>query len=210
EVDRTLDNSGRQRRAIINSKNFLPKWLQKLVREARQRGINLKIMPGGFKRRKQNTSCYMYSEKVIHWDIEFKFIHALDDKVVDNLDQLLAEDLPVSHSEFSSISRRVCEDTPLSSVLSKYIDSNDSVDDHEENRKLLLYRKTGITGISVLYRKENVAEKQHKYFELDLNGTIGHNLVRKTVIEFPTFLVVLNQFKHLFDIIDEKALKVNT
>ncbi|CAG2104237.1 unnamed protein product [Medioppia subpectinata] len=179
DVDRTLDNSGRQRRAIINSKNMLPKWLQKLVREARVRGIDLKIMPGGFKRRKQNTTCFMYANNTINWDIEFKFIHALDNKEMKNLDQLLADDLVVSHSEFSCVDRRVSEETPLLTLLSKYIETNDLIDCYERNCKLVLYRKTGIDGISVLFRKENLGSKEHKYYELDVNKTIKDNLVRK-------------------------------
>ncbi|XP_054164159.1 box C/D snoRNA protein 1-like [Oppia nitens] len=204
DVDQTLDNNCRQRRAIINSKQIMPKWLQKLSKEARNRGTNLKIMPGGFTRRKQNTTCFMYNDNTINWDIELKFIHAIDSKDLKNLDQLLAEDLVISHSEFSCTERRINENTSLSTILTKYIGDNDLIDNYDKNRKLMLYRMLGLDGISVLFRKEKCGLKNNKYYEIDLNKSIKDNLFRRLVIEFPTFLVILNKFKYLFDICDDK------
>ena len=52
--------------------------------------------------------------------------------------------------------------------------------------------------VAVLLRLESSAAK---YCELDLSKSIKENLVQKTIIEFPTFVVILSEYKHLFDVI---------
>lgn len=171
-----------------------------MVREARLRGIDLKIMPAGFQRRKRNTTCFMYNEKTINWDIELKFVHSLDSHIVKDLDQILSDDLVVSHTEMTFLKTRISENTTLLSLISEFIETNNSEENLERDRKLFLYRNSGIEGISILFKDESREQKERLYFDLDFNKTIKENLRGKTVIEFPTFLVILNKFKHLFEI----------
>jgi len=158
-------------------------------------------MPAGFQKRKNNTTCYMYNEKTINWDIDCKFPHALDQNGLKNLEEVLNDDLVVSHSEYSLIKRRISENVILSELISQFISTNDINDNYEQNRRLIFYRNCGIEGISVLFKLEFQNLKHKKYIELDLNKTIKENLFGKTVIEFPTFVFILNKFKHSFDII---------
>ena len=164
-------------------------------------------MPAGFKRRKQNTTCFMYSQKTINWDIELKFVNAIDPKLTDELDSdKLSDNLVESQSEVCLIKHRVSENIKLAEVISELIELNDSM---ETKSKLLLYHKTGLEGISVLLRDESRTSKR-QYFELDISKNIKDNLRHKTVIEFPTFLIVLNKFKHLYECFDDLPKEVKT
>ena len=163
-------------------------------------------MPAGFQRRKRNTTCFMYNEKAILWDIEFRFIHALDTQSEAELNRIMAQDLVASYSEYSCVKPRISETTKLMSLLTQFIETNDSIESLEKDNKLFLYQNIAIEGISVLFRDENCGKKQQKYYELDLNQSIREILSRKTVIEFPTFLVILKKFKHLFEIISKEVV----
>jgi len=157
-------------------------------------------MPAGFQKRKQNTTCFMYNEKSIHWDIECKFPHALEEVDHKNLDEAVSDDLVISHSEFKVINRRIPENMKLSDLVSQYVAPNDCIENKEQNHKLSLYQNCGLHGISVLFKLEYQHLKHQKYIELDLSKTIKDNLVGKTIIEFPTFVIILNKLKHSFDI----------
>lgn len=145
----------------------------------------------------------MYSQKTINWDIEVKFVNAINLQVIDKSAQLSDQTSIVSQSEVCFLKHRVCENTKLSDIISELIESKDST---EKNRKLDSYRKTGPEGIHVLFRDESRTSKR-KYYELDVNKSIKDNLKDKTVIEFPTFLVVLSEFKHTFDCFDRSPIK---
>lgn len=167
-----------------------------MIREARFRGIRLKLMPAGFQKRKQNTTCFMYNEKSIHWDIECKFPHALEEVDHKNLDEAVSDDLVISHSEFKVINRRIPENMKLSDLVSQYVAPNDCIENKEQNHKLSLYQNCGLHGISVLFKLEYQHLKHQKYIELDLSKTIiliiiANNYIIDLTQRFNKFLFII-------------------
>ncbi|KAJ1531060.1 hypothetical protein ONE63_005889 [Megalurothrips usitatus] len=171
-----------QRDPIKGGARFLPGYLQHLGRASRDRGMRLHFLPRRFQRARENSSRVIpcTPERLIYWRIEWLFPQA----------------------GVRLISDKVAETTRLVEALSPLLDPNsDETKDHRE--QLQYYFSAGTSGVCALMRVGEM--EKHRYHLLDLDATIRGNLVRKSVVEFPSILIVLKDHKYSFDIYDSDA-----
>lgn len=189
--NRQIDGIKRQKRNIVQSLTDLPNWLMKLKFEANRRFIKLKILPAGFKRRLQNKSTFMYSSKEIHWDVELVF-----------------PDLNLKRSENSNAKRitfhvhRVPEKRKLKDLLDVYLKPQSLIDNQALNSALKFYHAADEHEIAVLIKLSF-----ELYVKLDQRMSIGDCLKGKSIIEYPTLLVVLARNLAKYKLVGEKELK---
>lgn len=181
EGSRLLDCLKRDRQNIIKSKDQLPPWLKKLVYEARCRGTRLKILPAGFEKRNKSKTTFMYDKKEILWDIELIFTHIT---VKGNLIE-----------KPSSITlNRMSEKKTLSEIIQSILNPTDIMERINLWKFLTSYRLTDPSSIVVLLSNGK------KFHEVDMNQNLAKILECKTIVEYPTFVVTLTEFKDLFPI----------
>lgn len=172
ETSRIISNASRDKTKHYRSHRYtLPMYLHKLRKEARIRGIMLKILPPHFTQRKSNNSYYSNQEKLIYWKIKWIFSDA---------DTIYNDILP--------------ENTVMNIALEKYIDPDCSCE--EIKRQLIIYQAASYNGIKALHYDE----KEKKFYELDTSQTIKRNLEGKTIIEFPSIYVILASSSCAYDI----------
>ncbi|RWS04226.1 box C/D snoRNA protein 1-like protein [Dinothrombium tinctorium] len=99
---------------------------------------------------------------------------------------------------FTCVDHRVAENITIGKVLEKYVKPNN---DCEWQKKFALYQSAGFKSICVLLKLQI-----NKYLEIELSNTVAEALNGKTIIEFPTFYVVLKDAKHEFEIVDEDEM----
>lgn len=196
DYNRQLDGIKRQKRNVVQSLNDLPNWLKKLKYEAFRRMIKLKILPAGFKRRLQNKTTYMYSTKEILWDIELVFV---DLNLKSNKNKS-TEDNQMKRITFHI--QRVSENQKLNDLLSVYLKPANLIDNQQLNSLLKFYYNATEDEISILIKLSF-----DNYLELDQKMTINECLKNKTIIEYPTILVVLKKNLKNYNLIQETELK---
>ena len=148
-----------------------PVSVKHFVNNARKRGVTVHLLPNGMSKRKNNSSYYDSKRDVMEWRIEWHFPSA---------------QVPVDMSE-----RHATETQSLRSLLEPYLVGN--ADNAVIMSQLLKYTEAGFEGISILMRREFVKSKTAVYYKLDIDKSIAENLQRKAVVEYPVFLVVLNE-----------------
>ena len=190
DYNRQIDGLKRQKRNIVQSLNDLPNWLQKLIYEANRRAIKLKILPAGFQRRLQNKTAFIYSTKELHWDIELIFTD-LNSKQYDC--KLMKKRLKLHLN-------RVPENKVLKEVLDQFLKPTSLIDNQNLNNLLKFYQESD--EISVLIKLSF-----NHYIELDQQSKLNECLKYKTIIEYPTMLVILKKNLSNYNLIDEKALR---
>ena len=161
----------------------LPPALKKLVGEANSRGVILKLMPRGMTRRKINTSFYAYRSKKFFWRIEWIFKeHVKENQVI-----------------FTS--ERVDDSTILRDPLEKILNSIKATTNSGDSEFAISQRKqfresckeyleTPIEDFHILISSMNTPSNRPYYDKLDLNLSLHQNFEGKTIIEFPTLLIV--------------------
>lgn len=153
-------------------------YLQHLYKLKQQAGVyktNIKFLPYSFIKRKQNTTFLHFKRNLIYWHIEWVFVNADNLKMVDN---------------------KVLETEKLGNALHKYFIKQDDVVIQE---KLAYYQACDITGVKVFLKAEQCSG--NRYYEIDLSETVRECLRDKTIVEYPTFYVVLKEHAHIFDVI---------
>lgn len=191
DYSRQMNGIKRQKRNIVQSLNDLPNWLKKLKFEANRRQIKLKILPAGFRRRLQNKSTFMYSSKEISWDVE-----------------LLFTDLNLKHRSGSAEKpitfhvHRVSEKRTLKDLLATYLKPQHPITGQQLNGVLKLYHDAGEHEIAVLIK----LSFDH-YVQLEPRMSIGDCLKGKSIIEYPTMVVVLKKNLSKYKVVGEKELR---
>lgn len=137
---------------------------------------NIKYLPSCFVKRKQNTTILHFKSNVIYWHIEWIFVNADNLRMVD---------------------KKVAETEKLGSVLYKHL--TDEIDTVVQE-KLQYYKACDVNGIRVFLKAEQCAG--NKYYEVDLTENVRDNLRNKTIVEYPTFYVVLKEHASIFNLID--------
>ena len=189
DYNRQMDGIKRQKRNIVQSLNDLPNWLKKLKFEANRSMVKLKILPAGFKRRLRNKSTFMYATKEIHWDVELVFT-----------------DLHLKGADSEKPKRitfhvhRVPEKRALKELLDAYL--KPQTDNQQLNRALKFYHAADPQEICVLIKLSF-----DYYVELDQRMSIGDCLKGKSIIEYPTLLVVLRKSLARYKVVAEKELR---
>ncbi|KAF8782357.1 Box C/D snoRNA protein 1 like protein [Argiope bruennichi] len=165
-IGRTIDNAQRSKKKF-GLMHYLPHNLYRLQKAARERKIDLHILPLMFARRKASTTFLRYNDRRIFWKLEWKF----------------------PQCDFTSCDDRVDEDMLLGACLDKYL-LPESID--IAGNKLMYYQSLGHKGVSVFLKKESSAANENKYVLLNQNKSLKRNFRGKKIIEFPTLLVVPN------------------
>lgn len=194
--DRQMNGIKRQKRNIVQSLNELPNWLKKLRYEANRRSINLKILPAGFKRRLENKTTFMYSSKEIFWDVEILFKN-LNLKENDSMKSVKNPKKITFHIE------RVPETNKLKNLVEKYLKPDNLIDNLHLNSLLKHYQNANEDELAYLIKLSF-----NHYVKLDQESTINECLKNKTVIEFPTIIVILKKNLVDYNLVEEDDLRV--
>lgn len=170
---RFLEDAGRKKyrahKDMRKRRHNLPEFIKELEKQASSRKINLRLMPYPMTRRKNNFTTYHFKSRSILWQIEWVFPQA-DTTVVD---------------------KRKCETDTLESILQGHIGPDgDPITKH----KLMPYFRAGITNWKLFLKDENSVASQTRYHTLDISKSITDNLADKTLIEYPTIIVVLRKY----------------
>ncbi|XP_033301048.1 box C/D snoRNA protein 1 [Bombus bifarius] len=191
EVGRTVEQLKRDPLKKCTRQLNLPMHLNKLKTATFKRNVNLQFMPQHFSRHKNNTTYLNWKTSELFWRIEWIFPQAECTKWV---------------------TERALESTRLSLLIEEILDPTKSVEnknDIEElnlrirlNERLQFYQAAGLSGIKILLKAEKVVKSDLKFYELDVRLSLKENLENKTIIEFPTLYIILNDHSHMYEIID--------
>lgn len=178
---------------------------QRLVRQARQRGIRLLLMAPGMQRHVMNKSTKYDSKKdIINWKVEF-VIHSFSASTESDHQSTKTESFKLILT-----CDRIPESDALNDHLSKLFERNTSHSAPSLHRSTLI-QFCNVSNTKVINRKVCVLMKkipckssQPSFSRIDLNKTLKEILQQTTVIEFPTFDIVLEEHMKKFPIfIDE-------
>ncbi|XP_064649757.1 box C/D snoRNA protein 1-like [Lineus longissimus] len=174
DLDRSL---WRYRKNKIVNGNNRPHYQIRLRKEAHHRGIKLQLLPEGFKKRKINSSVYVFSQKAIRWHIELQF--------------------PKVKQEASLI--RVHEGSLLGDELKTYLNS--------PTTSHLLWKdfRDNFDELTLLVESEKTNSRQNLYRRVDPSKSISDNLKGHLVVEFPSIHVVTKDELGRYRLVGEEA-----
>ena len=187
ETEQLIDRAARNRRQVTkcySNQSELPAHLMKLRFEARKSGTRLKILPKGFKKRMENETIYFYSGKEIQWTINWVF-HDYD---------YHKENDEQSLKVFEFMDKRVSEKKVIQDILKQvYFHPEDPLENYDRVRLLSNFIDKNL---AVFLRMEprNV-KSPTTYLPIDPNCTLTKALEGKTVVEYPTFIIVNQLYK---------------
>ena len=154
-------------------------------------------MPSSFKKAKLNCSLYVHKEKVILWDIEFIFPYCSKKTVPceDNQNDELIELHSPSSVLFSVTFKknRINENSILKSLIIDLIQSEEWKNNSEyENIDVSSrhYKDTLLEQIVVLFKHDS----GKFYYKLDVNKSLLENFANKTIVEYPTLVIILQKY----------------
>ncbi|KAM7098604.1 box C/D snoRNA protein 1 [Molossus nigricans] len=165
DVARTADHISRDtllKRPLSNKHMYFMK------NRARRQGINLKLLPNGFTKRKENSTFFDKKKQQFCWHVKLQF--------------------PQSQAVY--IEKRVPDDKTINEILRTYIDPEKS--DPVIRQRLKAYIRSQ-TGVQILMKVENMQQNLVRYYELDPHKSLLDNLRNKVIIEYPTLHVVLKE-----------------
>ncbi|XP_053326333.1 box C/D snoRNA protein 1 [Spea bombifrons] len=167
---RFLEDAGRVSESAARDR-LLPrqtsnKYLNFMKNRARKQGIDLKILPIGFTKRRANSTFFHKKEQRFYWHLKLQF--------------------PQSQAEYTE--KRIPDNKKLEEILQKYIDPEAS--DAVIRQRLRVYTSSS-SGVKVFMVLEQKGPGLDRFSELDLNKSLLENLRNKTVIEYPTLRVLL-------------------
>ncbi|MEE6494601.1 hypothetical protein FKM82_001806, partial [Ascaphus truei] len=145
------------------------KFLNYLKNRGRRHAIDLKILPIGFTKRRENSTFFNKKEQRFYWHLKLLF--------------------PQSHAEYTQ--RRVPDSKTLHEILKAYIDPAES--DPVIRQRLKAYVMCQ-SDVKVFMKVEQRQHSSIRYYELDSSKSLLENLKNKTIIEYPTLHVVLKEF----------------
>ncbi|XP_048588752.1 box C/D snoRNA protein 1 isoform X2 [Nematostella vectensis] len=173
---RFLEDTGRvaysATRDASNKRRQLNRNVTCFLKQARRSGVCLKLMAHGMKKRKENSSFFDYRKKHLMWRLHWVFPH--------------------SNAEYSD--KRVSEHEVIGEVLKRYIDP--IAGDPVVRQRLKLYCQAGVDNICIFMKKENQPANKQRFYRVDMSKSIREFLQNKTIIEFPSFHVVLCDKSH--------------
>ena len=170
-----------------------------LVRQAESKGIALLRMPCGMQRRQSNTTRFQKKTGVISWKIELCF-HVpksmLDDERgggSSSYRSTAAQDGSAALPKFLRVESELSESSTLSEELGKHLDV------HPHNTatrsRLRWFANAPRDSLVLLMKRLPCSSASPKYFKLDPNAPLSESLKGKTIIEFPTIDVVVDEDK---------------
>ncbi|XP_027958217.1 box C/D snoRNA protein 1 isoform X1 [Eumetopias jubatus] len=175
DVARTADHISRDaflKRPISNKHMYFMK------NRARRQGINLKLLPNGFTKRKENSTFFDKKKQQFCWHVKLQF--------------------PQSQAVY--IEKRVPDDKTINEILRPYIDPEKS--DPVIRQRLKAYIRSQ-TGVQILMKVEYMQQNLVRYYELDPYKSLRDNLRNKVIIEYPTLHVVLKESSHDMEVLHQ-------
>lgn len=157
---------------IMKNQSRLNLRFLKLRKEANSRQVRLYFLNNGLTKRKKNQSIFKSQEQTIHWMLEIVFPNATN----------------------FTVYRKFNENLKIHEILEKCLKEN-------ENKQLDFYRAEGANNLRVLLKAEGLKKCSSRFHEMDIQKSLKSNLSRKTIIEFPTIMVVINHSADDFDVI---------
>ncbi|XP_057570283.1 box C/D snoRNA protein 1 isoform X2 [Hippopotamus amphibius kiboko] len=175
DVARTADYISRDaflKRPISNKHMYFMK------NRARKQGINLKLLPNGFTKRKENSTFFDKKKQQFCWHVKLQF--------------------PQSQAVY--VEKRVPDDKTINELLRPYIDPEKS--DPVIRQRLKAY-VCSQTGVRILMKVENMQQNLVRYYELDPDKGLLDNLRNKVIIEYPTLHVVLKEYSNDMEVLHQ-------
>jgi len=162
-----------------------------LVRHAELKGVNLLRMPLGMERRKSNTTKFN-KKKVITWKIELCF-HTPTAHTTSSTGDNCNDDGSKEHiiPKMLKVESQMSETSTLSEELGKHLDvhpGNSTI-----RSQLRSFANVPRDKLILFLKRLPCSSAAPQYYGLDRDATLGENLNGKTVIEFPTIDVVLEE-----------------
>ncbi|XP_044528769.1 box C/D snoRNA protein 1 isoform X1 [Gracilinanus agilis] len=145
--------------------------LNYMKNRARRHNIDLRILPIGFTKRRENSTMFDRKEQRFYWHLKLLF--------------------PQSHAEY--VEKGVPGDKKLHEILRNYIDPEKSDPVIRQRLKVYVFSETGV---QILMKIENMQHNLVRYYELDPCKSLIDNLKDKVVIEYPTLHVILKGSKN--------------
>ncbi|XP_059839690.1 box C/D snoRNA protein 1 isoform X2 [Hypanus sabinus] len=134
---------------------------------ARKCGVNLRLLPIGFTKRRENSTFYHKKDQMFYWHVKLVF--------------------PQSCATYTE--KRVADSKTLEELLSRFIDPLES--DPVIRQKLKTYVLASPDQVCIFLKVEGRKCSSVRYHRLESSQTLAENLRQKTVIEYPTLYVVL-------------------
>uniref|UniRef100_A0A8C3TWM2 Box C/D snoRNA protein 1 n=1 Tax=Catharus ustulatus TaxID=91951 RepID=A0A8C3TWM2_CATUS len=167
DVGRTADAAARH--CIVHSP-ATKRLLYCLRNKARGCNIELKTLPVGFTKRRENSTTFNANK--FYWHLKLIFPHC--------------------HAEYTL--KGVPDDKTLADILKPYIDPVES--DPVVCQRLKIYTASPQSDVRILMKIENRSRNSVRYNELDASRSLLDNLKGKVIIEYPTLFVVLKTLKN--------------
>jgi len=172
-----------------------PLHKQNLIRQAKHRGINLLLMPPGMQRHILNKSTkYDTKKDLIYWKAEF-ILHNFPSNKSDNI----SESNKANPSKITLTAERIPETEPVLKHLSKLLRNNTSHSAESITRSTLIKFCNSSapdqlkSDVSTLMKRIPCNASQPSYRRIDINNCLKDILRGASVIEFPTFEIVLDK-----------------
>ncbi|KAJ8366639.1 hypothetical protein AAFF_G00348170 [Aldrovandia affinis] len=144
-----------------------PKYAKVLRQQAFRLNLQLKLLPPGFSKRRENSTFYHKKQGLFFWHLKLLF--------------------PQSSAEYTE--RRVADNQTLQQILAPYIHPTES--EPVRRQRLKVYTHAPPHHVKVFMKAENRRSNAVRYHELDLQKTLRDNLRFKVVIEYPVIHIVL-------------------
>lgn len=175
DVARTADHISRD---ALLKRSLSNKHMCFMKNRARRQGINLKLLPNGFTKRKENSTFFDKKKQQFCWHVKLQF--------------------PQSQAVY--IEKRVPDNKTINEILATYIDPEKS--DPVIRQRLKAYIRSQ-TGVQILMKVENMQQNLVRYYELDPYKSLLDNLRNKVIIEYPTLHVVLKESSKDMNVLHE-------
>ncbi|XP_062437533.1 box C/D snoRNA protein 1 [Rhea pennata] len=178
DVGRTADAAARDLSVHRPTTN---KFINYLRNRARRHNINLRTLPIGFTKRRENSTIFNKKEQKFYWHLKLVFPHC--------------------QAEYTL--KRVPEDKILTDIVKPYIDPVES--DPVVCQRLKIYTMSPRSDVQILMKIENRRQNSTRYNELDASRSLLDNLKDKVIIEYPTLFVVLKTLKNDMVVLGQDA-----
>merc|ERR1712029_441998 len=175
--------------------------IDKLVRQAELKGINLLRMPNGMERRRFNTTKFNKKKAIISWKLELYFhfsknlVHGDEKGTKGNL-RLLA-DKPLS--TVVRVEGEASELSTLAEQLGKYLEVSSG--NSAKKSPLQMFAAVPRDSLAIFMKRLPCSSTSPRYFKLDPDATLMDSLKGKTIIEYPTIDVVMRDDTDRFPLI---------
>lgn len=165
-----------------------------LVRQAGMKGITLLSMPSGMQRHQSNTTRFAKKTGSITWKIELCF-HAHNQTLINESGERAQDESSTTTTiilpKILKLESEIVESSTLSTELAKHLDkhlSNTTI-----HSSLQLFATAPRESLVLLMKRLPCSSAFPQYYKLDPNVPLLEILDGKTIIEYPTIEVVLDE-----------------